>query len=292
MTSALVPAQIRAGRALIDWSQEKLAAAAEVGLSTVRDLENQKRPPDTATASAVRRALENEGVVFVEGSAAAGPGACLSDNRPNLIRRPTVVTQWEGVPFEVEWQGKATTVFVSREVLEDLDELRGPGTDQELLRAFEKHRGRILDAVASAIFDPGNFDKQRRLYIRTKDIFDVVPGRAGALGGPGFPLDQFPKGVQKFRLRPLPVRIWRGQRQEPADYRWWLQETESTQGRIVIQNEVTGHQLPLYPVHIRNVAPDVAAGNADGEALIELAIQLVFEDGRLRMNFLGSSSHG
>lgn len=208
------------------------------------------------------------------------------------MRRPTVVTQWEGVPFDVEWQGKATTVFVSREVLEDLDELPGPAADEELLRAFEKHRARILDAVAGAILDQGNFDKQGRLYIRSKDIFDVVPGRSGALSGSGFPLDQLPKGVQKFRLRPLPIRIWRGQRQEPADYRWWLQERESTQGRIVIQNEVTGHQLPIYPMHIRNVASDVASGNEDGEALIELAIQLVFEDGRLRMNFLGSSSHG
>lgn len=292
MATTLIPAQIRAGRALIDWSQDKLATEAEVGLSTVRDLENQKRPPDTTAASAVRRALENEGVVFVEGSAVAGPGACLADNRPNIIRRPTVVTQWEGVPFEIEWQGKATTVFVSREVLEDLDEIPGPATDQELLRAFEKHRGRILSAVMGAILDPGNFDKQGRLYIRTKDVFDIVPGKSGALGGQGFPLDQLPKGIQKFRLRPLPIRIWRGERQAPVDYRWWLQDTESNRGRIVIQNEVTGHQLPLYPVHIRNVAPDVASGNDGGDALIELAIQLVFEDGRLRMDFLASPNHG
>lgn len=114
------------------------------------------------------------------------------------MRRPTVVTQWEGVPFDVEWQGKTTTVFVSREVLEDLDELRGPAADQELLRAFEKHRGRILDAVASAILDPGNFDKQGRLYIRTKDIFDVV--RAGPTRSvvPVFHWTSSPKEFRSF----------------------------------------------------------------------------------------------
>ena len=36
MPSLVVPAQIRAGRALLDWSQEQLATAAEVGLSTIR----------------------------------------------------------------------------------------------------------------------------------------------------------------------------------------------------------------------------------------------------------------
>ena len=36
MPSLVVPAQIRAGRALLDWSQEQLATAAEVGLSCWR----------------------------------------------------------------------------------------------------------------------------------------------------------------------------------------------------------------------------------------------------------------
>jgi hypothetical protein len=80
-----------------------------------------------------------------------------------------VVTQWEGVPFDVEWQGKPFTVFVSREVLEDLDRLTNP-SDEQLLQSFDKHSGCILNAVASAILDPANFDKRNRLYVRSKDV--------------------------------------------------------------------------------------------------------------------------
>lgn len=282
MPSLVVPAQIRAGRALLDWSQEQLATAAEVGLSTVRDLESQKRPAETAAAAAVRRALENERVIFIEGSAETGPGVCLADNRPNMVRRPTVVTQWDGVPFDIEWQGKPMTVFVSREVLEDLERLTGTPSDDALLHAFEKNRGRILDAVANAIIDPGNFDKQGRLYIRGKDVFDLMPTR---LGGRGFPLDQLPAGIQWFRLRPLPKRIWRGERQEDVDYRWRLSQVELEQGRIMIENPVTGHCLPLYRAHIRNVGADVSTGDGVVDALIHLTMQLVFENGIPRMEF-------
>ncbi len=53
----VIPAQIRAARALIDWSQDELAKAAEVALTSVRDLESQKRSADSGIAMAVRRTL-------------------------------------------------------------------------------------------------------------------------------------------------------------------------------------------------------------------------------------------
>lgn len=169
-TSLIIPAQIRAARVLLDWSQDQLATAAGVGLGSVRDTESQKRPADSAAANTMRQALENAGVIFVAGSAEAGPGVRLVANRPNLIRRPTVVTKWDGVPFEIEWQGQPVTVFVSWEVLEDLAHLTNP-SDAQLLQSFETHRGRILDAVVTAAEDPANFDRQGHLHIRGKDIF-------------------------------------------------------------------------------------------------------------------------
>jgi transcriptional regulator with XRE-family HTH domain len=64
MNDLITPAQIRAGRALLGWSQEQLATAAEVTLSTVRDIESETRLADTGAAAAIRRALRNEGVVW------------------------------------------------------------------------------------------------------------------------------------------------------------------------------------------------------------------------------------
>ena len=165
----VIPAQIRAGRAFLDWSQDQLATAAGVGLSSVRDIENQKRSSESSAANAIRQALENAGIIFLPGDETGGPGVRLAANQPNLIRRPTVVMKWEGVPFEVEWKGKNVTVFISYEALEDLGEFTAT-SDDEILRSFDKNKVRILGAVARLITDESNFDKRGRLYVRTKDF--------------------------------------------------------------------------------------------------------------------------
>jgi transcriptional regulator with XRE-family HTH domain len=61
------PAQVRAARALIDWSQQQLAEVAEVGLSTVADFERGRRKPIRASLNAIRRTLEAAGVEFTNG---------------------------------------------------------------------------------------------------------------------------------------------------------------------------------------------------------------------------------
>lgn len=173
----VTPAQIRAGRALLAWSQEQLAKEAEVGLGTVRDIESERRAADTAAVKSIRRALWNQGVVFVAGDAHGGPGVRLVGNWPNIIRRPTTMQTFEGMAFSIEWQGKVITVLVSREVLDDLDGHSRSMPDEVYLKTFERHRGRILDAITVAIDDPDNFDRYGRLYIRSKDIEAVDAGR-------------------------------------------------------------------------------------------------------------------
>jgi transcriptional regulator with XRE-family HTH domain len=147
----IVPAQIRAARALLEWSQEKLAAEAGVGVSTVRDVESQRRQLETSAASEIVRALQNEGVIFVPGNAKEGPGVRLIAGRPHMIKPPTVMSMWDGMPFAVEWQGQRITVFVSREVLDDLGRFRAQQPDAAYLEVFNKFRGSILDGVAEAL---------------------------------------------------------------------------------------------------------------------------------------------
>lgn len=166
----IIPAQIRAARALIDWSQEKLAKAAGIALTSVRDIEGQKRDAGMETIAAIRQALENAGIVFVSGNSKDGPGVRLVANRPNIIRRPTTVTAWDGIPFTVEWQGKPLTVFVVREVIEDLGKLKGNEPESAYLVTFENHVGNILDGVKKAVSDKANFDRQGCLHVRGKDI--------------------------------------------------------------------------------------------------------------------------
>ena len=63
----LTPGQSRAARKLLGWSQTRLAKAAGLGLSTVYDLECQRRDVSAASVEKMRKALEAAGVEFTNG---------------------------------------------------------------------------------------------------------------------------------------------------------------------------------------------------------------------------------
>jgi len=62
----MTPAQCRAARGLLDWTQVKLAEAAGVGLTTVTSFERSWRCNYPDTIQAMKRALEAAGVEFIE----------------------------------------------------------------------------------------------------------------------------------------------------------------------------------------------------------------------------------
>ena len=68
--------QSRAARALLDWTQAELAHAAGVGMSTVRRFENGLRTPIPNNITAIRKALEDAGVIFIDANG-EGPGVQL-----------------------------------------------------------------------------------------------------------------------------------------------------------------------------------------------------------------------
>ncbi|WP_286182334.1 HNH endonuclease [Rhizobium sp. ICMP 5592] len=63
------PEDVRAARALLQWSQGDLAKGAAVGISTIAEFEKGSRTPIANNLSAIRRALEAAGVRFTS----AGP---------------------------------------------------------------------------------------------------------------------------------------------------------------------------------------------------------------------------
>ncbi|MEN2980967.1 helix-turn-helix transcriptional regulator [Tistrella bauzanensis] len=60
----LTPAKCRAARALLDWSQQKLAEEAGVGSVTVRQFEGHAAKPRRATMEVLVRAFVNAGIRF------------------------------------------------------------------------------------------------------------------------------------------------------------------------------------------------------------------------------------
>jgi transcriptional regulator with XRE-family HTH domain len=75
----VTPAQCRAARALLDWTQDDLSREAEVGVVTLRQFEKGASQPRRAILTALRRALEEAGVKFINGKG-GGPGVRLRED--------------------------------------------------------------------------------------------------------------------------------------------------------------------------------------------------------------------
>lgn len=63
----ITPAQCRAARALLKWTQTRLAEAAGIAWSTVRDFEAERRTPIRRNMDAITGAFEAAGVEFTNG---------------------------------------------------------------------------------------------------------------------------------------------------------------------------------------------------------------------------------
>lgn len=61
----ITPRQIRAARALLGWTQERLADAALVALTALKRLEAGDASVRASTREAVRRALESAGIEWI-----------------------------------------------------------------------------------------------------------------------------------------------------------------------------------------------------------------------------------
>lgn len=63
-------AQIKAARAMLDLKQSELAAKAHISTGTLNNIERgAQTDPKVSTLRAIRRALENEGIEFIEQNA-------------------------------------------------------------------------------------------------------------------------------------------------------------------------------------------------------------------------------
>lgn len=82
MQKGISSRQIKAARALLDWSQETLAKKARLSVATVRKLEVGEISPRSSTSDRIRYAFERAGLEFLE---------------PNGVRqKPEEITIYEG----------------------------------------------------------------------------------------------------------------------------------------------------------------------------------------------------
>lgn len=78
MKKDITPSQLRAARALLNWSRIDLAKAAATTERTIARVELGETEPRTSTALAIQHALEDAGIIFIP-SNGEGPGVRLRE---------------------------------------------------------------------------------------------------------------------------------------------------------------------------------------------------------------------
>jgi predicted transcriptional regulator len=78
--------QIKAARALLGWSQEEMAAVANVSTPTIKRLEAVDGPLGgrSETGDKIRKALESAGIEFIDENG-GGPGVRLRKRSPEKL---------------------------------------------------------------------------------------------------------------------------------------------------------------------------------------------------------------
>ncbi len=77
----ITASQIRAARALLRWSAEKLAEQSDLSWKTIQRLESAKGVPSSnvKTLEAIKTTLEAAGVTFINAEDHLGPGVRLTE---------------------------------------------------------------------------------------------------------------------------------------------------------------------------------------------------------------------
>jgi transcriptional regulator with XRE-family HTH domain len=78
------PSQCRAGRAILDITQGRLAELAGLGLSTLVDFEKGRRKVSEEAVKAIQDALHRAGVEFIDENG-GGPGVRLRKRQPKKV---------------------------------------------------------------------------------------------------------------------------------------------------------------------------------------------------------------
>lgn len=103
----LTPKHIRTARAVLAWSQQDLAKAANVPTSTVTDFEKGQRTPAANNAQAFRDALESAGIHFLPTGAVVGPDV------PSITssKRPGTPIRWVDAEDLSNWANRTDGAF-------------------------------------------------------------------------------------------------------------------------------------------------------------------------------------
>ncbi|MFV3076628.1 helix-turn-helix domain-containing protein [Niveispirillum fermenti] len=94
MPHELSPAQCRAARGLLDWSQEQLAQASGLSRSTVRDFESGRHDPHRGSIALLLQTLADQGVEPLSADQGQGEGVRFRATGPHAGSPPISVEKF------------------------------------------------------------------------------------------------------------------------------------------------------------------------------------------------------
>jgi transcriptional regulator with XRE-family HTH domain len=162
-----VAAQCRAGRALLDWSQDQLAENAQVARATIADFERESRLPMRQNLVAIIAALEAAGLQFIPEN---GGGAGVRFRKVELQYSNAVSPDGDGVSLSVRFRETDYRAAISREVLDDLDRTNYRTFETRVL-AVQNHLPLLLRAIEDKLAQ-GDVGRTRRIVIDHKALPD------------------------------------------------------------------------------------------------------------------------
>lgn len=160
------PAQCRAGRALLAWSQEDLEKRSAVNKRTIAEFEREGRGQLQAKIELqIRSAFTEAGVELIEQNG-GGDGVRFVRPMPRFVRlfRRDDVTYRNWVAFAFDYKGERHTAFVKYDALGIEDPER-----QDPIEIFDANRGKILQCAAQK-FDANDLDPEGRVLIQAGDL--------------------------------------------------------------------------------------------------------------------------
>jgi|SRR5579883_601883 len=136
MTS-ISASQCAAARALVGWSQEELATAAQVSRATIANFEGNTRiEPSRKNLLAIIASLEQKGVLFIPEDVERSLGAGVRLRKleleySNMLRTSLHSAGWDLI-FPVRYKGQACQVTIRREIIDDIARGNFRTTDEQV----------------------------------------------------------------------------------------------------------------------------------------------------------------
>lgn len=167
MEIELTGADVRAARAIARWSQEELAKAAGVGLSTIADFENGSRRPIANNVEAIRRAFAARHVRF-------------TPTGPAVFGVIVIYVMTESDGFDLIFRYKAAQAAAVQEIVATFGEIDGDHVKLDIDQVMTPEMRAAVDSLIvkfGATLPQLNRLKQKIGLLADGEYFLMLPGR-------------------------------------------------------------------------------------------------------------------